>query len=237
MPFKARYLVGAIALLLLVAVAPVVFVSLHAHNSGAIETDEEIVTLTFDDGPSPSSTLELLDLLDELKVPATFFITGSHAEDYPEIVAEAHSRGYQVANHGWNHKPLIHWGMKVPSEEVERTNLLIKRITGESSSLFRPPFLVGGLGLMRTLSARDIQIVGANASGLDWEEKDPTVIAQTVVSGVTPGSVILLHDGDGSTQESGRQASRQPTIEATKLLVNALRSQGYRFVPLSDLLD
>lgn len=203
----------------------------------SVETDEKILALTYDDGPHPVDTPALLDLLDELDVEATFFVTGKHVAQYPEIVKDAHSRGHVIGNHSWTHHPLWQFRYSTSFNELNPTRLAILEAVGYSPKWFRAPYLIQGIGLTRVVKEMEMVSVGGTAVGYDWAETDPERIAGSVLKRVAPGSIIVLHDGDGEAEVGEMQDSRTPTVEATAIIVNQLRKEGYRFVSLQELME
>lgn len=233
---KIAIALAAVVLLVLVLISPFKISSYYyqKHYSSVV-VDEKIVALTFDDGPNPGETLALLDELDRLGVKATFFNNGKHVTSHPEIVLEMHRRGHEIGNHGWTHKALWQYTAATPLDEISRTTEAIQAVTGSAPRLFRPPFLVGGLGLALAVNELSLQPVGASAGAADWEEKDPKIIAQKILAGVESGGIIILHDGDGSVKGGNQQASRKPTVAATVIIIEELQQQGYRFVSIEEL--
>ncbi|MEM7514047.1 MAG: polysaccharide deacetylase family protein [Bacteroidota bacterium] len=202
-----------------------------------LETDKKIVALTFDDGPNPEATPELLDVLDSLGIKATFFINGKHAVLYPDVLQETAQRGHEIGNHAWTHQALYHFSEDIPFEEIKETNKLIAEITGTTPSLFRPPFLVQGLGVKKSLAEFSLLSIGARVHGSDWEDQNPMAIADKVLASMKPGEIIVLHDGDGDAQKDEIQKSRMGTVEAVRIIGEDLLAQGYRFVTISEMIE
>ncbi|MEM7513968.1 MAG: polysaccharide deacetylase family protein, partial [Bacteroidota bacterium] len=193
--------------------------------------------LTFDDGPNPEATPELLDVLDSLGIKATFFINGKHAVLYPDVLRETAQRGHEIGNHAWTHQALYHFSEDIPFEEIKETNKLIAEITGTTPTLFRPPYLVQGIGVKKSLPKFSLLSIGARVHGSDWEDQNPGTIADKVLASMKPGEIIVLHDGDGDAQEGEIQKSRMGTVEAVQIIGKRLLEEGYQFVTIRELVE
>jgi len=194
-----------------------------------VETNTKIVALTFDDGPT-KNTAAILEILAELDVQATFFLTGNELVENPDegrMIAQA---GHELGNHSYSHSRMI---LKTPGsirEEIERTNELIRQ-TGYSGPLhFRPPYGKKFIALPRYLKSQGMKTIM-------WDvepESNPEVAASAgaitthVLENVEPGSIILLHV---------MYESRAETVKAVADIVTGLRAQGYEFVTVSNLLE
>lgn len=240
---KKKLLIGlALITTAIVAYAATMTVTLrqgaHDYNTywKKLPSEEKRVALTFDDGPNSGDTEKLLDLLDQLNVKATFFLNGKHVIQHPELIQEMHKRGHGIGNHSWSHKMLAHLGKSTPLQELKTTNDAIKNILGFEPTLFRAPFLVQGRGLGLAVQELGMQSVGGIGTN-DWEELNPENIASAIVEAVEPGAIIVLHDGDASSTEEKPQDSRTPTVNAVKVIIHQLRSQGYRFTHPDELLE
>jgi chitin deacetylase len=194
-----------------------------------VETSAPVVALTFDDGPSPGFTSEVLTILREQDVKATFFVTGQALE---ENMAAAHSivaEGHELGNHSYSHRRMIVKSYAFTQQEIERTDQLIRE-TGYSGDIhFRPPnskkFILLPYYLRRT---------GRLSIFMDVEpELYPEVAANAdkivghVLSKARPGSIILLH-----VMTDSRDQSRK----AIPGIIQGLQDKGYRFVTVSELL-
>ena len=197
---------------------------------------EKVVAITYDDGPSSEDTLALLALLAEQNVRVTFFLKGTNVEAFPNIVRAQHKAGHEIANHSWSHQPMLSFSKAAMLTEIDRTAAAIERITGSTPAHFRAPFFVQGAGLTLALRERQLLSVAAGPNGADWEVFHPQQIAASILESVEPGDIILLHDADGPEPDPVGQASRAGTVAATKIIIDSLREQGYRFVTVSELL-
>lgn len=194
------------------------------------------LALTFDDGPDPNNTPQILDILKENHVPGTFFMVGQMAERYPWLVKQCWADGDQIGNHTFTHPHIAEVSKLRADLEVNATQRVIESITGHSTRLFRPPFGEGAD--TEASSAEDVALlaetqqlgyvtVGMNIDPGDYTRPGSDIIVQRVLDEVKAGNVILLHDGGGDRSE---------TIEALPIIIKDLKAKGYRFVGVSDLL-
>lgn len=186
-------------------------------------------SLTFDDGPHPR-TLELLRVLDEYRVRATFFQVGAYVRAAPEV-ARAAAGTHEVANHTDTHPWLWRtWPSRI-EEEIARAQDSIVAATGHVPRLFRPTYGVPGIGLGRALRRHKLTKVGWTVIGNDWKLRAPE-IAERVLKHLRPGANICLHDG----RDRNPAPDISETIEAVRILIPAALARGYEFVTLSELL-
>lgn len=191
-------------------------------------TDEKAVALTFDDGPDPRFTPQVLEILTKYKVPATFFVVGAQVERYPDLVREQVALGHELANHTYSHPELTKVALPEVFAEIQKDQLTILRFTGTSPSFFRPPKklynqdiikLAGNLGLPTVLWTVCIE---------NHSVKTPEAMARRVIGQAKKGGIILGHDG---------RLDRQKTVDALPAIIEGYQKKGYRFVTLSELLN
>lgn len=189
---------------------------------------EKVVALTFDDGPWGTSTRQVLQILKEEDVKATFFVLGKHALMYPDVIADIVKAGHAVGNHSWSH-PYQPVDPEVAKQEIENTSALIAKQSQAQTRLFRPP---GGnltTGLVDYAKSKNYAII---MWSVDTHDTRPNTTAADIVERtlkeVKPGSIILLHDGGGD---------RATTRKALPTLIRRLRQKGYRFVTVPELLQ
>lgn len=194
------------------------------------------VALTFDDGPDPEYTDEILDILKREGVKATFFVVGSQAIKHPGIVRRIVNEGHELGNHTFTHPDLA----KVPDFlvrlEIDANERLLQVLTGQSTLLLRPPYASDSIvdtiqdaHVLELASKLGYRTIGANLDPNDWRGIPAREIVERVVRGALAGngSVIELHDAGGD---------RSQTVAALPLLIDTLRNRGFRFVRASDLL-
>ncbi|SET63581.1 Peptidoglycan/xylan/chitin deacetylase, PgdA/CDA1 family [Natronincola peptidivorans] len=189
------------------------------------------IALTFDDGPNPKYTPQILDVLKQQGVPATFFVMGSRVERHPEIVQRIAQEGHVVANHTWIHPDLS----KVPQvtllSEMQRTEDIIHKVTGLRTSLMRPPYgRVNPEGIEK-LRDMNYKVINWSVDSVDWRDQDVDQILINTLPGVRQGGILLFHDAGGDQQTRGATAAALPEI------IHTLRSQGYEFVTVDELLN
>lgn len=183
------------------------------------------VALTFDDGPNPDATPLILDALRDRGVKATFFILGRHADRWPDLVRRVAAEGHAIGNHGWFHRKLHFKSPRYVRDDLTRGTQSIEAACGVHPRLFRAPH--GFRSPWVTSIARSLgqRTVGWSFGVWDSDRPGVATIVDRTVSGAKPGSVLLLHDGDGY-DPSG---DRVQTAQAVPLIVDGLLALGYRF--------
>lgn len=186
-----------------------------------------VVALTFDDGPWPGQTEQVLAILEQRNVPATFFMLGMRVERAPDLARAVVNAGHLVGNHTYWHVDLSTAQPDVALWEIEATNQLIAQTTGVRPTWIRAPG--GNLGgpAQGYIAQEGMRHALWNVDPQDWREgKTPEDLAWSVISAARPGSVIVLHDGGGD---------QSTTIAALPIIIDGLRSYGYEFVTLDEL--
>ncbi|MEK7632600.1 MAG: polysaccharide deacetylase family protein [Patescibacteria group bacterium] len=190
-----------------------------------VTTDRKVVALTFDDGPT-TYTNEVLKTLSEKNTVATFYVTGSGLEQYPEIGTSIVEQGHEMGNHSYSHSRFIFKSQNYIDSEINRTNALIRDAGFESEITFRPPYGKKLFGLPWYLMNHNIQTVTWNIEP-DSYGSDSEFIVRYTVDNIENGSIILLHPFCESC--NGKRA-------AIPEIIDALRARGYEFVTVSELL-
>ncbi|MFG1820491.1 polysaccharide deacetylase family protein [Kribbella sp. NPDC049174] len=181
------------------------------------------VYLTFDDGPSPRYTAQVLKILQTYKVRATFFVIGQNVKHYPALTRRADQRGHSVQSHTWSHPNLTKVNWSAFKYQIRTTDRYVRAQTGYTPRCLRPPY-----GATNRLVARRAATLGKeiklwSVDPRDWTRPGSSVIARRVLAKVRPGSVILLHDGGGN---------RSQTVAALPTILRTLKARGYVFYPL-----
>ncbi|MWV44447.1 polysaccharide deacetylase family protein [Paenibacillus sp. HJL G12] len=193
------------------------------------------IALTFDDGPDPLYTPRLLDLLQKKGIKATFFVLGSKAERYPELIKRIYLEGHQIGIHNYTHLP--NWLMSprhIREKHVGRTADVIERITGERPTFYRPPWGILNIGDLFTLR-KTYHIVLWSIMARDWgKERKKKPLKERILSRLEPGSIIVLHDS-GDTFGAVPDAPGRMIADLEEALGDA-RIQGYVFVRTDELL-
>lgn len=195
-------------------------------------TDQKQIALTFDDGPDPRFSNDVLDVLKQYNVPATFFVLGSKAVANPEIVKRMQNEGHVIGNHTYAHPNLVEEAdLETLEREVTRTEDALNEIIGYRTKLFRPPFGFLYNELVEKLGNMNYYVIAWSVDSLDWQEDPPEVITSKVVDNIHPGAIILMHDGAESSGD------RTNTILSLQQIIPILQEQGYEFVTVPDLLN
>jgi peptidoglycan/xylan/chitin deacetylase (PgdA/CDA1 family) len=195
---------------------------------GKIESPDKVVALTFDDGPNPDATPQILDTLAEKGVRATFFVLGSHAERWPEIVRRISHDGHQLGNHGYFHRKLQFKSPFYVSRDIRLGIRAIKRAGAPAPKYFRAPHGFRSPWTTPIASSYGERTVGWSLGVWDSDRPGVEEIVRRTLEGVSPGSIVLLHDGDGYNPDG----DRMQTAAALPLIIDRLKEQGYGFATL-----
>ncbi len=191
------------------------------------------VTLTFDDGPAEKFTEQILGILREHRVPATFFVCGKNAEQHPELLRRIVAEGHEVGNHSYSHFFTYFKSRRRMAREIDNTQAIIEKLTGQRPSFFRPPYGARWFGLVPTLLQRGMHLILWSATGYDWK-KDAQGIVNAALRELKPGAIILLHDGREARPPA--EIDRSGTVAALPAIIAGARERGYTFAPLRDFL-
>lgn len=192
----------------------------------------QVVALTFDDGPYPPYTDELLEVLRERNVQATFFMIGEQAQKYPGLVAQIAGAGHEVALHAWRHRDFLKLTAAEQQQDLTTGKAVLEKLSGQQIRLMRPPHGFRDWSVMSSLQTEGLTAVNWSVIPRDWTEPGAEVIVSRTMEQIAPGAVILLHDGASPRY----QASREQTVQAVRLLIDRLRGAGYNFVTVEELL-
>ena len=179
------------------------------------------VALTFDDGPHPYYTEQLLDGLKKRGVKATFFVTGEHASLHPEVIERMDEEGHLIGNHSQNHIQLTKEQTMEACDQIKWTNEKIKSITGQAPVYVRPPF---GSWSDELENLVPMKVVLWSVDPLDWKTQNKNSIVRHIVSHAEDGGIILLHDVYGTS------------VDAALEVIDTLSAEGYNFVTVDELL-
>lgn len=195
------------------------------------------VVLTFDDGPDPKYTPEILDILKENKIKAAFFILGENAQLNASIVKRIYDEGHEIGNHTFKHPNVANTSLLRTKVELNTTQRLIQEITGHSTVLFRPPYEAdanpdSSNEIMPILRAQNMNytMVAEKVDPEDWAMPSTNELVKRALNPIYKGegNVILLHDAGGN---------RTHTVEALPIIIKDLKKHGYSFVTISDLMN
>ncbi|OAT81824.1 hypothetical protein A6M21_10560 [Desulfotomaculum copahuensis] len=192
------------------------------------------VAITFDDGPDPVYTPQVLKILKQYNVRACFFVLGERALAFPELVAQIHTKGHEVACHGYKHR--IPWllGPRATARDVREANAVLTRITGQQPRLYRPPW---GMFNIFSLLYRWIdgqRVVLWSFMSWDWGRRaTPRTIARQVLSRVADGSILVFHDSDGTPGAASGAPVKM--LAALPLVLSELQKRGLKITSLAEM--
>jgi len=196
-----------------------------------VDTPAKVIALTFDDGPS-EHTGEILKILRSHEVPATFFLLGQNAEQFPELVRQIYEGGHEIGNHSYSHQPFIFKTLAFIREEIEKTDQVIRRAGYQGTIHFRAPYGRKLIGLPWILYQSKRPHILFDVIPDDWASPGVATIVNRILAQTKPGSIILCHDGNGD--RTGED--RLQTVQAMPIAIEKLKADGYRFVTVSELL-
>ncbi len=191
-------------------------------NADQTDPEEKLVALTFDDGPHPVYTEEILAVLAEEDVQASFFMMGKEAELYPEIVKKVSDAGHLIGNHTYTHANVCQISTEETIDEITKTNDILEDLTGKRPQFFRPPFGCKNEALEKQTG---MFWIFWDVDTLDWSYQNAGQVYRQVVKNVGENDIILMHDAYPST------------VEAVRELIPALREMGYTFVTVDRLVE
>lgn len=183
------------------------------------------IALTFDDGPHPKSTPELLAILKKYHVKGTFFVVGEQAVKYPNLVRDEVKQGEVVGNHTYHHLRLTRIPLAQAKQEVEKCGAVVAEITGKMPYLFRPPGGHYDGRVDRMIEGLGYTIVLWTDNAGDWLNPGTRVIERKVLARATDGGIVLCHDGP------------QQTLNALPVIITTLRRRGYDIVTVDQLMQ
>ncbi|MGM9989052.1 MAG: polysaccharide deacetylase family protein [Bacillaceae bacterium] len=191
-------------------------------------SQQKLVSLTFDDGPS-LYTNQILDILDGYNVKATFFVVGEAVSKYPEIIKRIKKEKHVIGNHTWNHPSIFDISSSELSNQILKTNAVIKKILNEEPTLFRAPY--GNIGRKSFQLIQDLGLTSVlwNVDSLDWSFNERSLIKEQIKKYILSDSIILLHDGDA--YGSG---PRDVTVKSLPRIIDYLIQEGYKFITIPE---
>ncbi len=187
---------------------------------------DRVIALTFDDGPWPRTTKQVLNILKQNDIKATFFWIGRNVKSFPEIAKLVVDDDHVIGNHTWHH-----WYKRMDpataAREIDETAAQIYETTGVKTSLFRPPGGFLNNGPAGYAEKQKYTVMMWSADSRDWHFESPQVLIKNVLKEAKPGGIVLMHDGGGD---------RSKTVRALPQIIDGLRKRGYRFVTVPELL-
>ncbi|MBQ8504254.1 MAG: polysaccharide deacetylase family protein [Clostridia bacterium] len=191
-------------------------------RSSRIDPNKKMIALTYDDGPSNSSTNRILDVLEKYDAKATFFVIGSRVDSYYTTLQRAHRMGCEIGNHTYTHINLPSYSNSTILSEVNKTNAVVKKYTGEEPTIIRAP---GGAANQRVRDCVGMPFIYWSVDTRDWEHRNASKTVASIKNNVRDGSIILMHD------------IYPATASASESVIPWLIKQGYQLVTVSELME
>jgi peptidoglycan-N-acetylglucosamine deacetylase len=196
-------------------------------EAAKLTPEQKVIALTFDDGPWPESTAQVLDILKQNQIKATFFVIGQNVKNYPNLLKREIAEGHVVGNHTWHH-----WyqflNPQAAAYEIDHTADLIYQVTGIKTNLFRPPGGIMHNGVAAYARNSKYAIILWSSDSVDYSRPAVPKLINNVFRQAKPGGIVLMHDGGGN---------RSKTVQALPEIIANFRKQGYRFVTIPELLE
>ena len=225
MSLRKRILGGALLLILLIGRTTPASAASPAFRS--VETDTKKIALTFDDGPHPTLTPRILDILARYNVKATFFMVGENVVNYPESARMVVNGGHEIGNHTYSHRHVSKMDEETLKNELGLCEDALRELCEYRTHLFRPPEGAVTPCVERCTEEGDYSLILWSLDTRDWENKSSQRIIDAVLDNIQPGDIILMHDYIGV---------KSKTPEALEVLLPELLRRGYEPVTVSDLL-
>ncbi len=228
---KRKVIRGAVVFFILLAMVITQSISVNAAASKfvtRVNTTSKVVALTFDDGADGANTNKILDILAKNNVKATFFLTGSGANNHPQYIKNIVAKGHQLGNHSYTHPDFTKLTATQMKSELDRTEALIKSLTGKTTKpIFRAPFGAVNSTVLNSVGAAGYgHTIQWNIDTIDWKGLSASQINTKVQTNIKPGSIVLMHTGAGAPG----------TPLALPTMISQLKAKGYKFVTVSQLL-
>lgn len=189
-----------------------------------VDTEEKVLSISFDAAWGRANTEGILDILDQYDVKTTFFLVGFWAEEHPDLVQELVSRGHEIGNHSATHPHMSQLNAAQIREELRRTSDLVESITGTPTTLFRPPYGEYDDEVVRVSREEGYECVQWNVDSLDWKNLGTENMVRQCTRSVNPGDIVLFHNDS------------KYILEALPQILEYYRQEGYRIIPVSQLL-
>lgn len=196
-------------------------------KAATLPPDQKVIALTFDDGPWPKSTAQVLDILKKNNIQGTFFVVGQNVKNYPDLTRRIVAEGHSIANHTWHHW-YHHMNPQTAAYEVANTTDIIFKTTGVKSGLFRPPGGIMTNGVASYARNNKYAIIMWSSDSIDYSRPAVPRLINNIFKTAKPGGIVLMHDGGGD---------RTHTVQALPEIISRFRKQGYKFVTVPELLE
>ncbi len=195
----------------------------------AIETEEKVISLTFDDGPDPIYTPQILKILEENQVKSTFFTVGKQIVRFPEVARMMAESGQEIANHTYSHPYLDHISSDLLKSELEKADETIQQYTNTKPKLFRPPGGFYNNEIIKIAKEKGYKIIlwSWTQQTRDWVNPGTEYIIKKVLSNAKNGDIVIFHDCGGD---------RSQTVNALEPIILGLKEKGFQMITVSELL-
>ena len=190
----------------------------------SVAREEKVLSISFDTAWGDEQTEELLGILDRFQIKSTFFVAGDWVDRYPESVKAISEAGHEVCNHSNTHPHMSELSRDQIAEELQSCHDKIEASTGRRPILFRPPYGDYSNDVIEVANSLNMHCIQWDVDSLDWKNPAPQEMKDRVLSGIRPGSIILFHNG------------ARNTAEALAETLEAILAEGYRIVPVSELV-
>lgn len=190
----------------------------------SVATEEKKVAISFDAAWGNEQTPELLSILEEYDVKATFFLVGQWVDNYPDSVKEIAAKGHDVENHSATHAHMTQLSLEQMRQEIVTCNEKIEALTDKCPTLFRPPYGDYDNNVVAAVKNENMYCIQWDVDSLDWKDLSAAEITERITSKITCGSIVLLHNGAKNTPA------------ALPSIIEGIRAQGYELVPISELV-
>jgi len=189
-----------------------------------VDTEEKVLSISFDAAWGSANTEGILDILDQYGVKTTFFLVGFWAEKYPELVAELVARGHEIGNHSATHPHMSQLSQAQIREELRQCSELVRSITGKPTTLFHPPYGEYNDSVVRVSREEGYECVQWNVDSLDWKNLGTENMVRQCIKEVNPGDIVLFHNDS------------KYILEALPQILAYYTQAGYKIIPVSQLL-
>ena len=190
----------------------------------SVQREEALVALTFNCAWEENDIPQLLDLLERENIKATFFLVGQWIERYPDSVRQIVDAGHEIGNHSYSHVDFVGAGEEVIRQQMEKTDALIREVTGADPVLARVPSGSYDSRVIRLLRQEGYEVIQWDVDSIDWKKPPAEEITERILTKVQNGSIVLFHSGAATT------------LEALPDVIAGLREKGYCFTTVGDLL-
>lgn len=185
----------------------------------------KLIALTFDDGPNTTTTMQVLDLIEQYGITASFYVVGNNINDESKAaMIRAVSLGCEIENHSQTHSAMTEMTVEEIAAEIKFTSDKIEAVTGRKPKFFRPPYIAFNQLMYDTI---DLTFICGNGAEDYLDEVTPEMRYERIMKQVCDGMIILLHDAEGNFR----------TVEALKMLIPKLLDEGYEFVTTTQLFE